>query len=127
MSLLYVEDDVMTRQAIAGRLRRRGYEVIEAASGEEALGLMSKQPRPAAVILDVDLPGIDGIETYRRLLAIHTGLPAVVCSSKIADGARGPFKALGVPDELLLAKPCEFQRMLTAIQSAVHSDHNGAV
>ncbi len=123
VALVYVEDDEMTRQAIAGRLRRRGYDVVEATSGEEALGLMAGQPRPGAVILDVDLPGIDGIETYRRMLAMHGHLPAVVCSAKIADGARRPFKELGVPDSALLAKPCEFQRMLTAIESVIH---NGA-
>jgi CheY-like chemotaxis protein len=122
VAILYVEDDVMTRQAIAGRLRRRGYEVIEATSGEEALGLMAGQPRPGAVILDFDLPGIDGVETYRRMLAMHEHLPAVVCSAKITDGARAPFKALGVPDNALLAKPCEFQRMLTAIESVTHNE-----
>ncbi len=121
VALLYVEDDAMVRQAIAGRLRRRGYEVIEATSGEEAVGLMAAHPRPGAVILDIDLPGIDGVETYRRLLAIHARLPAVVCSAKIADGGREPFKRLGVPEDALLAKPCEFQRMLTAIENVVHT------
>jgi CheY-like chemotaxis protein len=120
VALLYIEDDAMMRQATAGRLRRRGYEVIEANSGEEALGLIAEHPHLGAVILDIDLPGIDGLETYRRLLAIDAQLPAVVCSAKIADGGREPFKKLGVPDGALLAKPCEFQRMLTAIETVVH-------
>ena len=97
VALLYVEDDAMVRQAIAGRLRRRGYEVIEATSGEEAVGLMAAHPRPGAVILDIDLPGIDGVETYRRLLAIHARLPAVVCSARSLTAGASPSRDWACP------------------------------
>jgi CheY-like chemotaxis protein len=120
LAILYVEDDELTRQAVAGRLRRRGYEIIEANSGEEALGLASQNPTIAAVLLDIDLPGVNGLETYRQLLQTHPRLPAVVCSAALANGGRKPFLDLGVPDRSLLTKPCAFDRMLAAIESAVH-------
>ncbi|MBI2824723.1 MAG: response regulator [Planctomycetia bacterium] len=117
MSILYVEDDVFTRQTIAGRLRRRGFDVVEATSGEEALASAAHNPDVTAALLDVDLPGINGLETYRRLRALRPGMPAVVCSASLPLGTREPFRELGVPDHCLLAKPCLFSDLLAALES----------
>lgn len=129
MPILYVEDDAMTRQTIAGRLRRRGHTIIEATSGEEALNLAASA-HPCMALLDIDLPGVDGLETYRKLLEIFPRLPAVVCSATLTDQRRKSFQTLGIPAERLLAKPCPFDRILAAIDSAIpntnhNNNHNG--
>jgi CheY-like chemotaxis protein len=123
VAILYVEDDELTRQAIAGRLRRRGHTIVEAISGEEALNLAATMSRPCVALLDIDLPGVDGLETYRKLLEMFPRLPAVVCSATLTDGRRKSFQDLGIPDELLLSKPCPFERILAAIDS-VTPNHN---
>lgn len=117
MAILYVEDDALTRQTIAGRLRRRGFAVVEAPSDEEALDAAERSSNPTAGLLDVDLPGINGLETYRRLRALRPGLPAVVCSAWLPLGTRQPFRDLGVPEHCLLAKPCPFSELLAALQN----------
>jgi CheY-like chemotaxis protein len=64
--VLLVEDDHDIRSLLRERLARWPYEVVEAASGELALDIASAR-RPALVVLDIMLPGIDGWEVLRRL------------------------------------------------------------
>ena len=69
--ILVVDDDRTTRNVIAGLLGRF-YDVVMAASGEEALTLAAQRP-PAVVLLDIMMPGIDGYETCRRLKTEFAG------------------------------------------------------
>jgi CheY-like chemotaxis protein len=64
--VLVVEDDIGVREYLVSVLRRQGYRVIAAASGEEALGLLGKEPALLAV-LDVTLPGMDGFAVVEEL------------------------------------------------------------
>lgn len=118
MPILYVEDDALTRQTIAGRLRRRGYTVVEVPSGEEALAYATDRPSMSVALLDVDLPGINGLETYRCLRQLAPGLPAVVCSACLSVSIRQGFLELGVFSQCLLIKPCPFSQLLSALQDA---------
>jgi diguanylate cyclase (GGDEF)-like protein len=73
---LLVVDDVANNRDVLGRLfRRRGYEVVEAATGCAALELITKQ-HFNAVLLDVVMPEMDGLEVLRRIRAIHS--PAIL-------------------------------------------------
>ncbi|HSV55595.1 MAG TPA: response regulator transcription factor [Magnetospirillaceae bacterium] len=65
-SILIVEDEPEIRELIAYNLGRDGYTVIQAATGEEGIKLASKS-NPDAIVLDVMLPGMDGLEVLRRL------------------------------------------------------------
>ncbi|MBL9125469.1 MAG: response regulator [Planctomycetaceae bacterium] len=118
MAILYVEDDSLTRQTIAGRLRRRGFQIVEAASGEEALEVAGDGAQFDVALLDVDLPGINGLETLRRLRHNRPELPAVICSASLGLGLRQPFRELGVPERHQLAKPCPLADIVTALESA---------
>ncbi|MCB0963532.1 MAG: response regulator, partial [Acidimicrobiales bacterium] len=64
--ILVVDDEPQIRRALATNLRARGYEVDQAATGEEALRSASGHP-PDLVLLDVGLPGIDGLEVIEAL------------------------------------------------------------
>jgi DNA-binding response OmpR family regulator len=66
MKLLVVDDDPELRPLVAFALRQGGYHVVEAASGEAALAAFAAE-KPDLVVLDVNLPGIDGFEVCRRL------------------------------------------------------------
>ena len=73
MAIMYVEDDLLLRQTVAQSLRRSGYEIVEASSGEEAVEF-AKENDFSAVIIDIELPGINGVETYKQLRQLRPGM-----------------------------------------------------
>ena len=119
MLILFIEDDRLLRQSVTERLGRRGYDVLGAESGEQGLEMATGQSPPDAVILDIDLPGIDGYETYRRLQAIRPSAPVIVCSAHLTSETRRLWVAMGLPEERLLGKPCPFGSLVAALGSAV--------
>ena len=66
--ILVVEDQSTTRELLHTFLTSQGYEVVLASNGKEAIEL-AKSESPNAILLDVKMPGIDGVETCRRLRA----------------------------------------------------------
>lgn len=68
--ILFIEDDAPMRSVLATSLRREGYEVDEAGSGEEGLASFERR-RPDVVLVDLRLPGIDGLELTRTLRHSH--------------------------------------------------------
>jgi CheY-like chemotaxis protein len=66
--VLVVDDEQEIRDLLANFLSTEGYEVIVAANGEEAIEL-AKRENPQLILLDIEMPGVDGIETCKRLKA----------------------------------------------------------
>jgi CheY-like chemotaxis protein len=64
--ILIVEDNEKNRKLLRKVLERLGYRTVEVESGEEAIDAARREP-PALVLMDYQLPGIDGIETFQRL------------------------------------------------------------
>jgi DNA-binding response OmpR family regulator len=64
--VLVVDDEQQVRELLGNFLEKEGYEVVLASNGEEAIELTRKES-PQVILLDLKLPGIDGIETCRRL------------------------------------------------------------
>jgi DNA-binding response OmpR family regulator len=81
--ILLVEDDPAVREGMSLGLRHQGHDVFVVASGEEALE-NAGPPGPDVVILDLMLPGIDGLETCRRLRA-RSGVPIIMLTAKGDD------------------------------------------
>lgn len=76
--VLTVEDDDGVRQLIDAILSREGYQVVGAPDGETALRLIAKRP-PGLILLDMQLPGINGSEFLTKLLALTTRrVPVIV-------------------------------------------------
>ena len=67
--VLILEDEVSIRSFVVINLKRAGYEVVEAGTGEEALELLKTNPDVGVAILDIMLPGIDGFEVCRSIRA----------------------------------------------------------
>jgi two-component system cell cycle response regulator DivK len=95
-TILVVEDFKDTREMIALELRRHGYEVVEAADGVSAVELV-KRSRPDLVLMDLSLPGRDGLSaTYRmRELDTMSRVPIVACTAHGADMHRDVAMAAG--------------------------------
>jgi len=87
-TVLVVEDDAAVRSLVAEVLRRRGYHVLEAVEGEEAVDLVGRHAGPLHLLItDVVMPGMGGQDLARRLLGVRPGLRVLLISGY--SGERG--------------------------------------
>lgn len=95
-TVLVVEDNADNLQIITYSLQRAGYEVISAETGEEGVE-MAIANRPFFIIMDINLPGIDGIEATRRIRAseVDGSIPIVAITSYAMQGDREKMLAAG--------------------------------
>jgi CheY-like chemotaxis protein len=77
--ILVIDDDALDRELLVAVLEERGYEVMLADNGGAGLALCHRQT-PDAVVLDLNMPGIDGRRLLRQLRVLHPTLPVVVFS-----------------------------------------------
>ena len=92
-TVLVVDDDEEARVALARILATDGFEAITAVDGEAAIGRVASDP-PAVVLLDRIMPGLDGIETLRRLKAIAPEVPAIIVTVLYGERGTGPLLIL---------------------------------
>ena len=88
MHILVVDDDQAVRDSLARSLQYSGYEVTTANDGVDALARLSSL-RPDAVIMDVMMPRLDGLETTRSLRASGNDVPILVLTARDAVGDAG--------------------------------------
>jgi DNA-binding NtrC family response regulator len=88
MRVLIVDDEEVLRDVLDAVLRREGFEVVMAKSGEEALAVLDEDDNIDLVILDIMLPGISGIDTLRALRISNPSLPVIIITAfSSIDGA----------------------------------------
>jgi two-component system KDP operon response regulator KdpE len=107
-AVLLVEDDRMLRRALRASFRNWDFDVTEAESGEAALSAVSAS-RPDLVVLDLSLPGIDGLETLRHLRTF-SDVPVVVLT--VRDGLQDKIAALESGADDYVLKPFEPEELL---------------
>jgi len=117
-ALLVVDDNEMNRDMLLRRLGRHGHTVTVAHDGYTALELI-KQQSFDAVLLDVAMPGIDGMETLTILRQTHsaTSLPVVMATA--LDQSEGIVKALKLGANDYVTKPFDFQVVLARVESQI--------
>ena len=108
-TVLLVEDDRPLRRAVRASLQSWDFDVLEAESGEEALTRASRRDRPDLVILDLSLPGIDGIETLRHLRSF-TPVPVLVLT--VRDRLGDKVTALDAGADDYMVKPFESEELI---------------
>jgi len=82
--VLIVEDDVHIANLLRMHLRDEGYEVTHAATGDEGLALLEAQPW-SALVLDLMLPGVDGLEICKRARAMARYTPIIITSARASE------------------------------------------
>lgn len=114
-TLLLVEDDELLRAVTAKSLRSAGYEVVGCADGEEALRCLDSV-RPDAIISDVSMPGMDGLELLRRVRATPRGgtLPFIIMSARGDHADQRMGMSLGADD--YIAKPFQAADLLRTLE-----------
>ncbi len=114
--ILIVDDERNIRRTFAMVLRSEGFEPLEVESGEAALEAVAQEPVDL-VVLDVRLPGIDGLEVLRRLRASHADLPVVMISGHSTIATAVDATREGALD--FLEKPCTRERLVLAVRNAL--------
>jgi CheY-like chemotaxis protein len=104
-SILIVDDDSSIRKLVATTLEDvAGFELVEAADGGEALELAAKEA-PAIVLLDIDMPGVDGYEACRRMRAQTETADTTIVMLTAAAGEEAERAAEEAGADLFLTKP----------------------
>ncbi len=113
--LLLVDDDTQILRGLGIRLTAAGFNVLTAASGEAALESIA-QRAPDMVLLDIYMPGIDGLEVLSRLKGdpATTRIPVVMLSA----GLRDQQKCLDLGASFFLQKPCDVKTIVAALREA---------
>lgn len=113
--ILLVEDNEMNRDMLSRRLTRKGFEVLIAIDGREAIDLAGSE-LPDLILMDMSLPVIDGWEATRRLKADQTtgGIPIIALTAHAMSGDREKCQEAGCDD--YDTKPIELQRLLEIMQ-----------
>jgi two-component system cell cycle response regulator DivK len=113
--ILLVEDNEMNRDMLSRRLIKKGYEVVMALDGEQALE-MARAEAPDLILMDISLPGLDGWEATRRLKAMPEtqAIPIIALTAHAMAGDREKCLEAGCND--YDTKPVEFPRLLGKIQ-----------
>ena len=118
VSLLLVDDDAMNRDALARRLTRHGYTVLTADGGVAALRMV-REHRIDAVLLDVMMPGLSGLDTLRQLRQVRSvaDLPVIMVTAK--DESEDVVEALDLGANDYVTKPVDFAVALARIRAQV--------
>ena len=114
MRVLVVDDDSAVRDSLARTLRFEGHEVDTARDGQEALDAVHAG-EPDAMILDVSMPRLDGLETCRRLRADGKLLPVLMLTARDSVGDRVAGLDAGADD--YLSKPFALQELLARLRA----------
>jgi two-component system KDP operon response regulator KdpE len=113
--VLIVDDEPQILRALTTNLRVRGYDVDEAATGERALELAARQ-HPDVVVLDLGLPGIDGLEVVQGLRG-WTEVPFLVLSAREDEASKVAALDAGADD--YVTKPFGMDELLARLRAAL--------
>jgi len=113
--ILVVEDEEDNRQILRDLLTKAGYEMTEAVNGEEALAEVARQ-RPDLILMDIQLPVMDGYETTRRIRInpAWKSLPIIAVTSYALAGDKD--KALAAGCDAYVTKPYSPRQLLATIR-----------
>jgi len=114
-TIMIVDDEPSIRTSLEGVLEDEGYKAIAASSGEEALKIMEEEV-PDLVFLDIWMPGIDGIETLKRMRDLYPGLQVIMISGHGTIETAVSATKLGAFD--FIEKPLSLEKTLLTVKNA---------
>jgi two-component system, OmpR family, response regulator MprA len=123
MRILVVDDEAAVRESLERSLRFEGYQVVTASDGAQALERV-REDRPDAVVLDVLMPRLDGLEACRRLRARGDDLPVLLLTARDAVADRVSGLDVGADDYLV--KPFALEELLARLRALLRRAGGGA-
>ena len=114
--ILVVEDNDMNMQLVEFLLEEGGYDIVKATSGEEALSLTREGAAPDLILMDIHLPGMDGLSVVRAMKedARTARIPILALTAHAMRGDRDRFLDAGCDG--YISKPIDVKTFLTSIQ-----------
>ena len=122
--ILVVDDEAVVRKVSADILRQLGYDVDECSSGDAAVALFATLPlerRPDLIVIDLNMPGMDGIQTLKALRIIDSGTRAVLSTGFGLDGRLPEATAAGFTG--WVQKPFHPYELSVAVAQALNTQH----
>ena len=118
--ILVVEDNEENRDALVRRLQRRGFDVLTAADGKAGVE-KTKSEKPELVLMDMNMPELDGWEATRQIKAdaATQAVPVIAITAHAMQGDRERALAAGCSD--YHTKPVEFPKLLGQIESILQN------
>ena len=124
MKILVVDDERAVRESLRRALELEGYEIELAADGREALERLEADSQPDALILDVLMPGVDGLEVCRRLRRTGSRLPVLMLTAR--DAVENRVAGLDAGADDYVTKPFALEELLARIRALLRRTSNGA-
>jgi two-component system response regulator MprA len=125
MRILVVDDERAVRDSLRRALTLEGYEVDLAADGDEALArLQSHEVNPDAVVLDVLMPGLDGLEVCRRLRAAGSRVPVLMLTAR--DQVEDRVAGLDAGADDYVVKPFALEELFARVRALLRRSGPGA-
>ncbi len=124
MKILVVDDERAVRESLRRALELEGYEIELAADGREALERLEAEAQLDAVILDVLMPGVDGLEVCRRLRRSGSRLPVLMLTAR--DAVENRVAGLDAGADDYVTKPFALEELLARIRALLRRTTNGA-
>lgn len=115
--VLVVDDEASIRRSLEGVLKDEGFSVVLAEDGESAIRILMNN-RPALVLLDIWMPGMDGLETLRKIKEIHQDIPVVMISGHATISTAVAATRLGAMD--FLEKPLDLSGTIQLVRRVLH-------
>jgi two-component system response regulator MprA len=116
VKILVVDDERAVRESLRRALELEGYEIELAGDGDEALSTLGRdEPQPDAVILDVLMPGLDGLEVCRRLRATGSRVPVLMLTAR--DEVENRVAGLDAGADDYVTKPFALEELLARVRA----------
>lgn len=120
--VLVIDDEYFVRDAVLDILAFSGYHALGAAGGIEGLRLLEEHgPHIRAVLLDMKMPGMNGLETLRRIRQLAPNVYVILCSG--VDDRDPALRSGGDPALAFLQKPYSLEELMTQIHAAYARGH----
>jgi two-component system response regulator MprA len=124
VKILVVDDERAVRESLRRALELEGYEIELAADGRDALDRLEAGAQPDALILDVLMPGVDGLEVCRRLRRTGSRLPVLMLTAR--DAVENRVAGLDAGADDYVTKPFALEELLARIRALLRRTTDGA-
>jgi len=124
VKILVVDDERAVRDSLRRALELEGYEIELAADGEEALSRLESEAEPDAVILDVLMPGVDGLEVCRRLRRTGSRLPVLMLTAR--DEVENRVAGLDAGADDYVTKPFALEELVARVRALLRRTTGGS-